>query len=117
MAKIRYMVFSIYSPDIENYPYYPFIAKNVYEGIQQYIKFIRERDKICPNPQLHYIGNIVERNGLAHPSDIQPLLAPQLVELSGNFLSWTFVTLVELSLKFSDYLKKIGVYRVKTKNN
>lgn len=105
MAKKKLYVLSVYCPDVEFYPYHPFVATSIYDGIKQYIKFINNRERVCPNPQLHLIGHCEDVNGCL--KNVQPLLAPQEVVLSKNFLSWTMVNLYSLSLKLVDYLNKL----------
>lgn len=99
----KYLIFSVFSPETQSYPYNPFVAESVYGGIQQFIKFIKDREKICPNPKLHLIGECL---GFSRGLDnFQPYLAPKEVILSDNFLSWTFVNLIEFSLNLQKYLK------------
>lgn len=105
----KFLVFSVFCPDTQGYPYQPFIDETMYGGISQYIKFLSDRDKVCPNPKLHLIGHITDRNGVL--DEIQPLFAPQEVCLSENFLSYVLVMLTHLSLQLSKYFKKIGVFK------
>lgn len=108
-ARRQKIILSVYCPDTECYPYYPFVAEGMFDGIQQYIKFLSYRDKICPNPELHVIGHCTGSYGSLE--DIQPLMAPQKVELSDNFLSWTLVHLTHLSIQLKKYLERIGILK------
>ena len=63
-AKDEYFICSIYSYDIGDYPFTPFIAKNVPNAICRYLVMaINQGAKFCPNPELHIIGTAIVKKG------------------------------------------------------
>ena len=97
-------VFAVYSPDTENYPYFPFTGTTIYDGIKQFCNFLMDREKVCPNPQLHIIATCKDINGSLY--DIQPLVCPQQVVLKKNFITWSIVHMTCLTAKVTKYLKE-----------
>lgn len=90
-AKDEFYVFSIFSTELLDYPYYPFIAKSLDEGLNKYKKFISNRDTICAGAELHVIGSCkVDIDGII-PETIQPFISPMRVIIRDNIWSKTCV--------------------------
>lgn len=106
-SKYEHYVFSVYSSVLGNYPYYPFIAKDVNTGIRKYISFLRNREYICDGAELHIIGTCNVYKDSIEPENITPLIIPKRVEIKNNMLSKIFI-LGEVYLQtFNKYLKTL----------
>lgn len=90
-SKYEHYVFSVYSSVLGNYPYYPFIARSVDEGLRKYISFLRNKEYLCEGAELHIIGTCNVYRGQIEPENIQPLLYPKRVELKNNLLSTVII--------------------------
>lgn len=112
MKNSRLLVFSVYSHDLEDYPYFPFVADSVSSAIKKFHKFLSIRPGICPGAELHVIGTCEEyfdyESG-GRLENIQPLLLPQRVEIKKTLFGRTLAKLVILG---SDYFLKIKDYLV-----
>lgn len=97
-------VFAVYSPETESYPYYPFTGMTIYDGIKQFINFLVDREKVCPNPQLHIIATCKDINGSLY--DIQPLVCPKQIVLKKNLATWSIVYMSCLTAKVAKYLSE-----------
>lgn len=53
---IQRNVYSIYSKSLEDYPYFPFYAKNNTQALRIFFKMLLDKQKICAEPELHLIG-------------------------------------------------------------
>lgn len=104
--KKSFYVFSVYSPVLGAYPYYPFIAENIPSGVRKYIKFLRYRDTVCESPELHIIGTCRD-DGSALVTDIEPFLIPQRVEFKGNFISRVVICCECFAQDLTKYLKEL----------
>lgn len=63
-GKTRQYIYSIYCPDIEDYPYQPFTAKTDTHALSKFANFCLDQKKICTNPRLHRLGEVLfNRNG------------------------------------------------------
>ena len=63
-GKDEYYICSVYSYDIADYPYIPFIAKTISNAICMYLYMsINEGSIKCPNAELHIIGTARVKNG------------------------------------------------------
>lgn len=51
-------VYSIFSREFQDYPYYPFFAKNNTLALREFYKFCKDRERICPEPELHLIATV-----------------------------------------------------------
>lgn len=111
MPKSKKMqVYSIYCGEegIEDYPYFPFVARNVTHAIRQYVTFFVSKDRIPPFCELHLIGTCdVSSSGI---SNIQPIFFPKRVDFEGRL----FGRLVALS---TIYLGRIISYIERLKNH
>lgn len=106
MSKKLY-VFGVYSPDLDDYPYLPFTGPSIADGICQFVRFISDRDKICPNPELHLIGTAYRNHGCV--DNIQPTLCPQKVTFDTHLIGMCVALgtyYINLIIK---YLKRISV--------
>ena len=101
----KYLVFSVYSPDIEDYPYFPFFGKSVTEGVRLFMKFIESKEHICPNPELHLLGECREFNGSY--VDIQPFMFPKRVEVVDNIFGRCCVLAFHYYHKICLYLDRL----------
>lgn len=121
MSKKRF-VFSVFDEESESYPYFPFTGKSIADGVGQYIKFISDRDKICPKPTLHWIANAWQ-DGSGMLRDISPLAFPRRVEISDGLFSKFTVLAIHYLYKIEKYLDdlmlfhKRGVKNEKRRNN
>lgn len=111
-SKYEHYVFSVYSSVLGNYPYYPFIAKTVSDGIRKYISFLRNRDYICDGAELHVIGTCNVYKDKIEPENIQPLLYPKRVEIKDNFIS----TIVILGEYYIQELRRYFTVLLERKN-
>lgn len=106
-SKYEHYVFSVYSSVLGNYPYYPFIAKDIFGGIRKYISFLNNREYICDGAELHVIGTCNVYKNKIDPENLVPYIVPQRVELKNNVFSRLLV-LGECYLQaFSKYLKTL----------
>lgn len=110
-------VFSIFCNDVGDYPYLPFIAKSVDEGIHRYRKFLSEVDSICPHPELHIIGrctyNTYSKN--IDYNYLEPYVIPVRVEFKNNLFSRCVMLSYRFRDLFNTYLNRLSVYYEKLK--
>ncbi|WGL31207.1 hypothetical protein [Dipodfec virus UOA04_Rod_771] len=116
------LIFSVYSHELEDYPYYPFVAKDLNDGIKKFVRFCRDRSTICEGAELHWIGtceSFWDKNpDSRYPvlENIQPLMFPQRIELKKNWLGHITSRCFILGVLFrdrvvsyiSEYLQKKG---------
>lgn len=106
-SKYQHYVFSVYSSALGNYPYYPFIARTVNEGIKKYISFLSNREYICDGAELHIIGTCNVYKDKIDPECLSPYIIPKRVEIKDNFISRIYV-LGEFYLQaFEKYLNTL----------
>lgn len=88
LKKREFYVFSVFSTVLGDYPYYPFVAKSVYQGIRKYMCFLDSRKSICDGAELHLIGTceIFDKSGECSIENLQPYIIPQKVEIKNGFL-------------------------------
>lgn len=109
----RRMIFSIYSHDLEDYPYYPFLAVDTDEAIKKYHSFLKKRGTICSGAELHWIGTCEaywdRDKDSRFPSleNIQPLAFPQRVGITQN---WLGHNLFRMYILGSEFVEKIRCY-------
>ena len=104
-SKHEWLVFSVYSTEIQNYPYYPFVAKSVSDGITRFLHFIEQKGSICEGSELHVIGTCDIYNDRLIPENIQPLIVPRRVEIKANIFSQVVCLSAFYISKLSHYLK------------
>lgn len=107
MKNPRRLVFSVYSHDLEDYPYFPFVAANVSDGIKKFRKFLSSKSSICPGAELHIIGTCEVYSDFPDDNNvenIQPLIMPQRVVFKRSLFGRTVAKTVFLG---SFYLDKI----------
>jgi hypothetical protein len=107
LRKCDYYVFSVYSSVSQGYPYYPFIAKTINQGIKKYIGFLENRDYICEGAELHLIGTCEVHDDCIIPETIQPLFAPQRVDIKNNLLGRLVILSTHYSIICHKYINKI----------
>lgn len=115
--RCKRLVFSVYSHELEDYPYYPFLANNLSDGVKRFVRFCRDKESICPGAELHWIGtcecywNNDKDTSAPVLENIQPLAFPQRVKLSENWLghitSRCFILGVLYHDKVVNYLENI----------
>lgn len=107
MPKDYRYVYSVFSADLQDYPYYPFIAKTHKEALAKFISFISNRDTICEGAELHCIGEckVVDR-GIIEGS-IQPFITPYRVDFKDNIVSKSFILIQYYRLIIEKYLNKL----------
>lgn len=115
MAKKRF-VFSVYDEESESYPYFPFTGYSIDDGVGQFIKFISDREKICPKPVLHWIGSCWQ-DGSGTLRDIQPLAFPRRVDISDKLFSKFAVLSIHYLYKIQKYLDDLMLCKMKGKSN
>nr|DAR21894.1 MAG TPA: hypothetical protein [Microviridae sp.] len=115
------LVFSVYSHELEDYPYYPFIADSVNQGIKKYIQFLNCKQSICEGAELHILGTCeqyFDKDGTHGVlENIQPFLFPQRVSFREDFLGRIISKLFVLSAVYgsksvqyiSKFLSKKGL--------
>lgn len=102
--KNKRFVFSVYSRELEDYPYFPFIGKTISEGVTRYLDFLSNRPGVCPLPELHLIGTC--RVIFDVIQDIQPYLFPKRVDFETKLLWKLKVLSSHYFEKISDYLSR-----------
>lgn len=105
--KCDYYVFSVFSTEVGDYPYYPFVAKDVRDGIRKYMSFLRNRDTICPGAELHLIGTCEIYPDSICPRNVQPLMLPQRVDIKDNVFGKLLILGTHYHFVLSEYLKKL----------
>lgn len=103
-------VFSVYSHELENYPYYPYVAKTVTDGLKKFIRQLRDKQTICAGAELHIIGTcerVADVDGAPAYENIQPLAFPQRVTFKKDWLGRLCSRVVYLDAMYSD---KIACY-------
>lgn len=113
MAKCsKRLIFSVYSHTLEDYPYHPFVAKDLSDGVKKFVRFCRDRESICEGAELHCIGTCEaywdKSPNSKYPvlENIQPLLLPQRVELKKDWLGHFTSRLVVLGVLYHDRVVK-----------
>ncbi len=106
-SKHQYYVFSVFSSVIGNYPYYPFIGKTVTDGLQKYMKFLRNRESICEGAELHLIGTCELYPDSTELENLQPYIIPKRVEIKNNRFSRLLVLGTFYLQSFERYLKTL----------
>lgn len=105
------LVFSVYSHVLEDYPYFPFVACDISEGIKKFIRFCNSRSSICEGAELHWIGTC-ERyydkgdDVYGFLENIQPLMFPQRVIFKRDFLGRIISKLYVLGVIYYDKVVK-----------
>lgn len=105
-------VFSVYSHEIENYPYKPYVANSIISGVQKYIAFLKYKNAICDGAELHWIGTCESYWDKSLDSqypvyeNIQPLMLPQRITFKDDWLGRLCVTYFVLGLDFHEKVKK-----------
>lgn len=103
----QYYVFSVFSNVLQDYPYFPFVAKSINEGISKFIRFIDRRDSICEGAELHVIGTC-DYCGKDFPlENICPYMFPQRVEFKNKLTATLFTLSSFYTLKVTDYLSNL----------
>jgi hypothetical protein len=103
----RYLVFSIYSTALENYPYKPFLAKNVNDAIVKFISFLRNKKSVCEGAELHLIGKCEQCKDSDLIENIQAFLLPQRVEIKENFYKGLVICGFCFYEKIENYLNEL----------
>ena len=104
----RGYVFSVYSPDLEDYPYFPFFGKSITDGINQYVRFLSGIENICSGPELHLIGYCDNYDGVYR--NIQPALQPKRVDISDRFYGKLYALACYYVYKIERYLEKLMLF-------
>lgn len=126
--KNEYYICSIFCRDLDDYPYFPFVAKNITDAVRKYSRFNLNSDKICPNPELHIIGTCcvdengslykIQRNFYVYHIDLGSFQAKRIYDstclekkvsesLDRFFLKWReFCQVLQKNLKICLMLKK-----------
>lgn len=115
MRNKKRLVFSVYSHELENYPYYPFIANSIKDGITKFVRFCNARKSICEGAELHWIGTCEcyydksDKGFLLE--NIQPLMIPQRIEFRHDFFGRLAITTHILGVLFADKVRDyVSVY-------
>lgn len=106
-SKYEYYVFSVYSSALGNYPYYPFVARTINEGIRKYVSFISNREYICDGAELHIIGTCNIYKDKIDPECLVPYIVPKRVELKDNLPAKIFILGEYYLQAFNKYLKTL----------
>lgn len=108
MSKDLFFVYSVFSEDLQDYPYYPFIAKNHSSALSKFINFIQYRETVCRGATLHCIGRCkVDNEGVIIDGSLQPFVVPFEVQFKGNLVSKLLVLGYIYREKLANYLKNI----------
>lgn len=108
MSKDKFFVYSVFSEELQDYPYYPYIAKDHSSALQKFINFISYRDSVCRGATLHCIGSCkVDEEGVIIDGSLQPFFVPFEVQYKGNLVSKLLVLGYIYRDKLSNYLKTI----------
>lgn len=106
--KNMWFVYSVFSTELLDYPYYPFIAKNHNLALQKFISFVSNRDTICEGAELHCIGECkVNSQNIIINGSLQPYAIPYIVDFKNNFIAKTFILAEIYRLKIEKYLSKL----------
>ncbi|UPW41988.1 hypothetical protein [Dipodfec virus RodF1_47] len=105
--KNKYYIFSIFSSKLQDYPYYPFPAKTISQGIVHYLRFIENRGSVCEEPQLHIIGTCRIPPNSTDLEYIEPYVIPKNVEIKDNRFSRLVVLGFYHLDKFQRYLNTL----------
>lgn len=101
-------IYSVFSVELQDYPYYPFIAENHKAALSKFISFISNRVSICEGAELHCIGECkVNQQGIIIDGSEQPFAIPYIVNFKNNFISKTFIVAEYYRLKIEKYLSKL----------
>lgn len=107
-AKNHRYIYSVFSSELQDYPYYPFIAKSHKLALSKYISFISNRDTICEGAELHCIGECnVNQQGIIIDGTVQPFLIPFIVDFKNNIISKSFIVVEYYLLIIEKYLRKL----------
>lgn len=101
-------IYSVFSAELQDYPYYPFIAETHKSALAKFISFISNRDTICEGAELHCIGECrVNQQNIIIDGSCQPFAVPFIVDFKNNILSKTFIVAEYYRLKVEKYLHKL----------
>lgn len=101
-------IYSVFSTELQDYPYYPFIAKTHKEALAKFISFISNRETVCEGAELHCIGTCkVNSENVIIDGSEQPYIVPYIVDFKNNILSKSFICKEYYSLKMQRYLYKL----------
>lgn len=107
--KNLWYVYSVFSVELQDYPYYPFIARNHKSALAKFISFISNRDTICEGAELHCIGECkVTTENIIIDGSLQPYAIPFIVDFKDNFISKVFILKEYYLIKIQKYLEKVG---------
>lgn len=109
MSQKRMEIYSLFSEDLQDYPYYPFVASNPEEALKKFIKFCNNRDSVCPGAVLHCIGYCTVENHEILTGSIQPYLIPLEIKFKGNLISKIYIINTYITQKLERYLNKVGM--------
>lgn len=109
-SKFNRYVYSVFSPDIQDYPYFPFISSSHSEALTRFLKFIESKDSICNGAVLHCIGTCkVDDNGIIIDGSLQPFVVPCEVEFRDNVFSRLLLLSYSLQHVLRNYLTKLNL--------
>ena len=109
MKKLKndYLVFSIFSSELQDYPYYPFVCKDYTQALLKFVNFVSNRDTIAPGAELHCIGSCKVEDGEILDGSIQPLVCPVVVTSKSNVISKGYLLGNYYIEKAKSYIKSI----------
>lgn len=100
-------VYSVFSTELQDYPYYPFVAKNHKQALAKFVSFIQNKESICNGAELHNIGTCkIDLTGIVEGS-IQPLLYPVRVSAKHNLVAKLYLMSIFYRNIVSKYLEKV----------
>lgn len=109
IPKNLWYVYSVFSTAQQDYPYYPFIAKNHKSALAKFISFISNRDYVCEGAELHCIGECkVNSEHIIIDGSLQPYVIPYIVDFKNNFLSRIFICKEISLIKIHKYLMQLS---------
>ncbi|QXN75188.1 hypothetical protein [Microvirus mar37] len=107
MRKSKHLMYlySAFCKSIENYPYLPFFARNNNEAVYKFMNFLRKKEYVPEDLELHLIGTCEIYGKELMPENLQPLIVPMKVEIKNNFFAKTVTLGMYYQQLLLDYIK------------
>ncbi|WGL31154.1 hypothetical protein [Dipodfec virus UOA04_Rod_753] len=97
-------VYSIFSFDLDDYPYAPFVARDNYDAVAKFAHFCIDKARICNNPQLRLIGKVcLNEDGTV--CTVHPMMQVAIIDLTSR-KSQFIISSVEHLRKAGDCLDR-----------
>lgn len=105
-------IYSIYSPELDDYPYAPFTAHSNFEAVGKFTNFCLDKKRVCNNPQLRLIGKAcLDSNGKI--CTVHPLMQVFVIDLNSKeskFIEQSVVQMRKAGESLNRFFLGLSIY-------